>query len=365
MPVRYAQRSGFLVVLVAVATLSSSAQQLSPRPAVPIEPIRAILDAFRTHAIVALSDAHGNAQAQAFLISLVRDSVFAATVNDIVVEFGSARYQDVSDRFVRGEDVPYESLRHVWQDTTQPSPANDLPINEEFFRAVRAVNTKLPRERQLRVLLGDPPIDWDRVKSPADHRRWIEMRETYPAALIQLEVLAKDRRALLVYGHGHFQRKNVASNFEMTDWRTQTIVSLLESAGPTKVFAIWRASNVAAIQPDAASWPGPSLALIRGTVIGAADASRFHDWPARFTIRDGKPVAIPKSEYRLLPAEEQFDAVLYLGPSQTNTDSQLAPALCADADYMMMRINRMALVGLPPSEANRLKEYCAGLTTKK
>lgn len=30
----------------------------------------------------------------------------------------------------------------------------DIPVDEEFFRVVRAVNASLPRERQLRVLLG-------------------------------------------------------------------------------------------------------------------------------------------------------------------------------------------------------------------
>ena len=37
---------------------------------------------------------------------------------------------------------------------------------------------------------------------------------------------------------GHLQRKNVLSNFEMEDWRSQTIVSLVERAGPTRVFTI-------------------------------------------------------------------------------------------------------------------------------
>jgi hypothetical protein len=136
--------------------------------------------------VVALTDAHGNEQAAAFLLSLVRDPRFAATVNDVVMECGNARYQDVIDRFVNGEDVPDESLRRVWQDTTQPSAACDVPIYEAFYRAVRALNASLPRERRLRVLLGDPPVDWDAVRTRDDHFKWIEMREWHPAALIQL-----------------------------------------------------------------------------------------------------------------------------------------------------------------------------------
>jgi hypothetical protein len=355
-----------LSLLALIATLSTGSQQVaSPPPAVPVEAIGGILDAFRSHHVVGLSDAHGNEQAQAFLISLVRDPRFAAAVNDIVVEFGSARYQDVIDRFVRGEDVPYDSLRRVWQDTTQPSAANDRPINEDFFRAVRALNASVPRERQLRVLLGDPPIDWDRVRNREDHFRWIEMRDAYPAALIQLEVLAKQRRALLVYGLGHFQRKNVHANFEMEDWRAQTIVSLLERSGPTKVFTIWGSKDLANIQPDAASWRAPSLATIRGTVLGAADAARYFGWGNRFAVVDGKIVPIPKDQWRSLRAEDQFDAVIYLGPPSAMTESRWSPALCSDTAYMEMRLRRIAVSGVPPAEADRLKQYCATVLPKE
>jgi hypothetical protein len=354
-----------LLQLVIASAVSALPPQAGRPPAAPVEAIAGILDAFRSNEIVALTDAHGNEQAHRFLLSLVRDPRFAATVNDIVVEFGSARYQDVIDRFLRGEEVAYETLRRVWQDTTQPSAAADLPIHEEFFRAVRAVNASLPRERQLRVLLGDPPVDWDKIRSREDHFKWIEMRDAYPAALIQLEVIAKRRRALLVYGLGHFQRKNVHANFEMEDWRAQTIVSLLERAGPTRIFTIWGSRELAAIQSDAASWRVPSLATIRGTVLGAADAARYFGWGDRFALRDGKPVPVPKEQWRSLPAEEQFDAVLYLGPASAMTESRWSPALCSDAAYMEMRLKRIAVSGIPQAEADRLKTYCASLAAKE
>src|SRR5215211_7768556 len=127
--------------------------------AVRVDAISGILDAFRSHQIVALGEGgHGSLQSHAFRLALIRDPRFAAVVNDIVVEFGSARYQAVMDRFVSGGDVPDTELRKAWQDTTQ-GPLWDVPIYEEFFRAVREVNGSLAPERQLRVLLGDPPLD--------------------------------------------------------------------------------------------------------------------------------------------------------------------------------------------------------------
>ena len=328
---------------------------------VPRDAVTAILDAFRTHTVVALPDAHGSEKAHAFLLSLIRDPRFAATVNDIVVEFGSARYQDVIDRFVRGDEVPYEMLRRVWQDTTQPSAANDRPHAEAVFRAVRAVNAGRPRDRQVRVLLGDPPIDWERIQTKAEHFKWIEMRDMYPAALIQLEVIAKQRRALVVYGVAHLQRRNVHSNFDMDEWPAQTIVSLLERASPTRVFtivAVDASEKFTARQRDIPAWPAPSLATIRGTALGAADAADYFSWGTRFAIREGKMVSVPRAEWRAMRAEDQFDAVLYLGASP-DAEAQWSPALCADAAYLAMRFKRIALADLPPIETERLKQFCA------
>ena len=65
--------------------------------------------------MVALGEgAHGNEEGHAFRLALLRDRRFTSTVNDILVEFGSGRYQQLMDRFVRGEEVSRDELRHVW-----------------------------------------------------------------------------------------------------------------------------------------------------------------------------------------------------------------------------------------------------------
>ena len=91
-----------------------------------------MVDAFRTHPVVAVTAGHGEARGYAFVQLLIHDPRFVAAINDIVIEEGSSRYQDVADRFVRGENVPMSELRHVWRDTTQPGLGLDRPW-EEFF----------------------------------------------------------------------------------------------------------------------------------------------------------------------------------------------------------------------------------------
>jgi hypothetical protein len=261
---------------VGVGTQIHAQAPAQPRPAVPVDPIQGIIDAFQSHAVVALGEgAHGNEQGHAFRLSLIRDPRFAATVNDIVVESGNGRYQDVIDRFVRGEDVPNGALRQA-QETTQ-AQVLQTPLTEELFRAVRDVNAKLPRDRQLRVLLGDSPIDWDRVNGAGDYSHWMDMRETFPAALVLREAVVKQRRALIIYGDMHLQRKQLLANYE-SQGLAETLVSRLESIAATKVFTIKTELTVdlTTIQADVAAWPKPSLALLRGTILGAADFARYY-----------------------------------------------------------------------------------------
>jgi hypothetical protein len=339
-----------------LATLIVGAILAAPTPAVPLEPVAAIVDAFRTHAVVAVTAGHGETRGYAFAQLLIHDPRLVAAIDDIVIEEGSARYQDVADRFVRGDNVPMESLRYVWRDTTQPGLGLDRPW-EEFFTALRGVNASLPPARKIRLLLGDPPIEWEHVKTREEHRRWIEMRDTFPADLIQREVLAKGRRALLTYGQLHFQRRNIAANYE-SDGPAETIVSRLENKWDAKVFTIFTA-DVAPLQPDAASWPTPSLAIIRGTVLGAADFTAYYGSEAmgRFAIKDGKPdfsAPIPRDQWKTLRAEDQFDAVLYTGKGPSPI-LDLDSARCADKAEIQEHLRRAEVSGLPP---NRLKELC-------
>jgi hypothetical protein len=338
-------------VVLAMTSLPAQSPE-GVRPAAPINALDGLLAAFGTHTIVALPDAHGSNRSHAFLLSLIRDPRFMRTVDDIVVEFGNARYQDVADRFVRGEDVPFESLRLVWRDSTQPSIAADFTHHEEFFRAVRAINAAAAGGRTLRVLLGDPPIDWSAVTNRDEHFKWIEMRTPHPAAVVQTQVIARRRRALLVYGTGHLQRRQVMANYEMDDWRAQTIVSLIELSGPTKVFTIAGVSD-----RHVKGWTAPALATIRGTDLGAVDASIYFGPGRRFAIVGSTLAPIEKDRWRQLRAEDQFDALLYLGPAGPEPEP-LSNRLCDEPGYVEMRLKRIALAGLPPPETERVTSLC-------
>ena len=223
--------------------------------------------------IVALGEVHGNEQCQQFRLALLRDRRVTDLVNDVVVEFGNAKYQDVVDSFVAGGNVADAELRHVWQDTTQISGVWDRAMYGDFFRAVRDLNLSLPQNRRLRVLLGDPPVDWELMRrineGPANEREgkvringmWVARenaqsldRDAYAADVVRREVLAKGRRALLLFGEMHVRRLG------------RTVVSRIETSTGTRVFSIVNATgtNYDALRtlfPDTQSWPVPRAVL--------------------------------------------------------------------------------------------------------
>jgi hypothetical protein len=178
-------------------------------------------------------------KAPRFRLKLVRDPRFPTVVNDILVEMGTARYQAVMDRYIRGETVPRQELRRAWEDTTNPGAGADNPIYQEFFAAVREVNAKLPNEKKLRVLLGDPPIAWEFVRSRSDLRRWNMQRDPHAFAVLKRESLSQDRRALVIYGDGHFQGRGFPA---------LSLTVLIERAGIKMITIAPRYANLIKMQ---------------------------------------------------------------------------------------------------------------------
>jgi len=316
-------------------------------PAVPTEPITALLDAFRTHAVVALGEGdHGNDQSRVFRLALINDRRFPSIVNDIVVEGANAAYQDVVDRYVRGENVAEDQVRGAWENSTQTQIVLLSTHSVGLAGDVRTLNARLPKQRRLRVLLGDPPIDWNLIHSRDGYQRVLALRDSFAADLIRREVLAKHRRALVVYGDMHFQRKQIFSNYDMSSPIAQTIVSLLESGpAPIKVFNVYTATSadVVPLQPDVALWRVPSFAMLRGTVLGRADFTKFY-----LTTR-----AAPQ-----MRMEDQFDALMYFGPRSSITFAQPNRDRCSDRSYLEVHLARMSLAGLPQSAIDSVKRAC-------
>jgi hypothetical protein len=349
-------------ILVSMLALTSL---LYAGPAVPLDPIPAIVKAFDDHTIVALgAGIDGNIQINELRLRLIRDPGFQTAARDIVVEFGNSRYQSLIDRFVRGADVPESELRKVWQDTAQANPVWDVPVYEQFYRAVRDLNRTLSARRRLRVVLGDVPIDWSRVRRLDDYSRQ-PRSDAVTANIIRREVLERGHRALLLMGEFHLLRHSLVyavppdvdrahMNSSVPD--PPSIVATLE-AGGTKVFSIYSLgiTDITGLQPDIAQWQPPALALIAGTPLGAAPFTAYNPTVSGAVLTEAGRVRAPVDPNLTAPMEQQYDAVLYLGPPSALTFSLPSPDLCRDKAYLDMRFFRMKLLGFDVESA---KQYC-------
>jgi hypothetical protein len=337
MPMYAALLCRVLRALMLVTLGVANAQERAPRLAVPLDPVESVTAAFETYDLVALTTA-GYEEDGAFWLALLRTPKFQTAVDDIVVEFGASRYQDVMDRFTEGESVPYEELKKTWQQTTQPHHVSDPPMYEQFFRAVRDVNASLPPSERLRVVLAEPPIDWSVIEDFADLLPWLQQRLTYEAEVVEREVLARDRKALLLSGSAHYLNET-------------PLLNAIEARGK-RVLRIWSTNDedLADLQPNVRDWPTPSFALVGGTALGAAGITTFYQ----------AGLAPPG------PLERQFDAVLYLGAPSTLTEARIAPELCSDQEYLAMRLPRlrMAAANAGAGWLEEFTAYCNSVTTR-
>lgn len=291
-----------------------------------------IFAAFQTHPLVGLGDQHGLAQEEDFYAALIRDKRFAANVGNVVVEFGDAAQQDTLDRYLAGEDVPYEQLRKVWSDTVGWIPTVVALGYMNFYAQVRAVNEELPPEQRIHVWLGDPPIDWSKIQDKGDFFKILDKRNHYPADLINAQILAKKKKALVIYGTFHF-------------YGDKTLRGLVELNHPGAFFLVTpytgfiEKSCSDTFERGAQDWPRPALAapVHDSTLKGLLSAPRCHFLSASAF---GFPPSMTEAEKakELADMEERSsggagNALLYLGPAVTLTHSPFSPDLYLDADF--------------------------------
>ncbi len=339
-----------LMTLFPAISRAQRRQQLKPMgsEAIPEPAVPAILAAFDKYEVVAMPEAHGMKDMDDFILTLIRNPAFSEKVNDIVVECGNSLYQPILDRYIAGEDVPFTEVQKVWRNTTQPM-CSMSGFFEQFFPLVRAINQKLPPGRRLRVLGGDPPIDWSQIKTAPDIAKF-EDRDASIASVMENEVLSKHRKALMLFGTFHLLHGGGVGS--------GNAVTIIERDYPNRTFVIsdlgdFEANMPALSSSPFATWPVPSLVRIKGTWLGALGLGNFFP-PTIWTDKDcNVHNEFPKNEQK--PMEDLVDTFLYLGPQGLRLKGQMPADIALDRAYMAELLRRMALMGLPG--VGTLKEF--------
>jgi hypothetical protein len=345
--------------ILAVASLAGA--QTPNRAAPTVQPaIDGILAAFEKHPLVGIGDVHNMAQQEDFFATLIRDPRFAKEVGNVVVEFGTATHQDILDRYVNGGAVSFAELRSVWGDVVGATPAVTGLGYANFFAQVRTTNLSLPPERRIRVWGGEPVLDWATVKTQEDIRPAMAQRDTHPASIIKEQILAKDKKALVIYGNAHFGMPGIPVELGQVN----LLRDLVERDQPGAFFVV--APYYGFVQKECSAafeqihhdWPTSALAFpVRGSTIEDAlrrtgcDVERAPGVSFTLPNKTEAEVAELRAKWALAARDMlsgiNGDALLYLGPAATLTRTPQEPSIYLDAAYRAEINRRNQIRGLP------------------
>jgi len=309
----------FVCALVSGLFIGYKALDSKNKDLQPIDAYQSVIDATKQYSLVALGEYHQMQEWHDFMGELLRRPEFTSSVDDIVVEFGNALYQDVADRFILElEPVAFDELSQIWRNTSGGGVLWDAPVYEQFFRNVRSVNEGLSRDQRVRVLLGDPDVNFDLVRSAADTTELDkgENRDAFFADVVEREVIAKERHAVLIAGADHL-RRGVHANSGVDH---PNVATLLDRKYPGELFIVY---------------PLPfEYNLDAGQ---RAEAELKESSPPAFAYVDDTWLGNQVVTHRaLIPNPtfgKQVDAVLWFGPAESLTLSQADPAIYQSGAY--------------------------------
>lgn len=268
---------------------------------------------FDQYPLIMMGEWHRNSQQHAFLRALIRDPAFICRVDDIVIEFGNARLQNIADAYVSGENVSEAQLQSMWRETEVMFAWNS-PVYRQFYETVREVNQKHVCAHPVRLLLGDPPIDWEKVRTLADFQK-VEDRDEFFVHLIEREVLVKNHRALLISGVLHALKKMPPD--EKDDISEPCAAQLIERKYPGRLFAVALVTTPAAAE-TLKMGPPPSFRVVKGSELERANYSLIAPaTSATQVVVNGKPEWKLDASQNWPPLGEVVDGVLYLGGDKT------------------------------------------------
>jgi hypothetical protein len=324
-------------------------QNLTPRLQPRLEnAFSAMIGLFDTHDIVMFGEVHDSEQEYEWLCKLVKTPGFSDRVDDIVVEFGNPLYQKTVDRYVGGEDVPFEEVQKAWRNVV----GDVLPVSPEYgwlYKAVREANLEHRGKRGIRLVMGGPPADWTKIRNSADLAAYQDEREQWYARVVKTEVLAKHHHALLIMGAGHLLRGHqealesalaAQQHREQADrisFRTGYVEREIRAAGAHPylvVFGTNAVDNSGDVDRRFDSWLEPVLVPLSGNWVGALAAQPV--------ISGGHAPAMA------VTLADQADALLYVAPCSVLRTVYLSHAELDGTAYEREMIRRdMILLGHP------------------
>jgi len=187
-------------------------------------------------------------------------------------------------------------------------------------------------------------IDWSKINTQKDFFALLAQRNTYPAEIINSQILAKKKKALVIYGTFHFYGAN-------------SLRTLVENSHPGAFFLVTpytgfeEKSCSDALEQNTRDWPLPALATpVRGTRLEAPlGASGCHVLPLGPNPSEAEKQNREDSEKQA--SGISGNGLLYLGPATSLTQSARSPDIYIDLDFSK-EIDRRNMIRFGQSPAS-------------
>ncbi len=337
---KFCHALAFTAFLIFLSPVCGAQADLKPQNATT-----AVLRAFDTHDLVLLGEIHGNKQEYEWLRALVASPEFSDRVDDIVVESGNSLYQKSVDRYISGEDVPLGQVQRAWRNTVG-AIGPPSPVYASLYQAVRESNLNRTGKHQIRVVCGDPYIDWAKVKDREDIAPYLGNRDQWFTQIVKDQVLAKHHHALLIMAWGHFLRGFPPGQ------KSPSIEQQLRSAGASTYLIVLGTNAVGGydnLDHRFDSWPAPAIVSLADGWVGELPALAVLSGgtfaPMFFGPNSGSAAsAAPPPPLKL---KDAADALLYLGPRDALIQVRMPRAELDGTPYGEELQRRLAVEGFP------------------
>ncbi len=234
--------------------------------------IAQIAKQFDTHSVVQLGELHRSLQIHGFIQQMLRDPRFICRVDDLVVEFGNSRLQKLADVYASGGALSEAQVQSMWRETSVPLTWN-TPVYRAVYDTVRDINREHLCQHPIRLVLADAPLDWSKVRTAKDLEPFAD-RDTAMADTVERETIAKHRRAFLITGEFHAEKK---TSDAADGLRTAQIIERRHPGALFSIVTVPSPAAAAALHMD----PAPSFKAAHGSdVEHASFAMTKEDWTA-------------------------------------------------------------------------------------
>ena len=298
-----------------------------------------ILQTLHDYNIIGFGEgAHGLENSHHFLLKMFDNQKIQETIDIVIVEFANTDYQHILDKYIFGDDINLNELSNIWRESTQsPGRLGDIPVYFELLKKIRGVNLTLSLKNKIRVVGGDPSINWNTINTLNDYKDKIGFkRDTFPAQLAIDFAINDLKKVLLIYSGFHLTKvfdKTLAHPTITTTINKQykDLIKVIEVLNPATL----------QLEEQVKDLPLYSMIDLSKNEIGNLPAEKMfssivNNKGERLSLFDG------------YTAKDLFDAFIFVGLTTSWKIADIPKDISYDNEYWDELNRRRQIVGMKP-----------------